>query len=332
MAKILVIRFSALGDVVMTVPIVYALATQYPQHQITVLSRKRMAVYFNHLPDNVSFKGIDLNSYKGFSGLLRLYKDLRKENFDYIADFHDVLRTKVIRFFFWITGKSVQHILKGRKEKRDLTREHDKKKIQLKTSFQRYADVLERLGLPIQQNYKSWKHPRPSDSGQENWIGIAPFAAHAGKVYPLNKMKGITKVLTSNPKNKVYLFGGGKKEQRICEEWEKEIPGTISVIGKLQQEEELNLISQLDVMVSMDSANMHMASLVGTPVVSIWGATHPFAGFMGWGQNPDNTIQLDMDCRPCSIFGNKPCKRGDYACLNDIKPEQVLEHIETILK
>lgn len=332
MAKILVVRFSALGDVVMTVPIVYALATQYPQHQITVLSRKRMAVYFNHLPENVSFKGIDLNSYKGFSGLLRLYWELRKEHFDYVADFHDVLRTKVVRFCFWITGTPVQHIFKGRKEKKELTREQGKKKIQLKTSFQRYADVLERLGFPIQQNYKAWKHPRPSNLEQENWIGIAPFAAHSGKVYPLDKMKEIIKALTSNPKNKVYLFGGGKKEQKICQDLENEIPGTISVIGKLKQDEELNLISQLDVMVSMDSANMHMASLVGTPVVSIWGATHPFAGFMGWGQDPNNAIQLDMDCRPCSIFGNKPCKRGDYACLNGISPKQVLEHIEALLK
>jgi ADP-heptose:LPS heptosyltransferase len=332
MAKILVVRFSALGDVVMTVPIVYALATQYPQHQITVLSRKRMAVYFNHLPENVSFKGIDLNSYKGFSGLLRLYWELRKEHFDYVADFHDVLRTKVVRFCFWITGTPVQHIFKGRKEKKELTREEGKRKIQLKTSFQRYADVLERLGFPIQQNYKAWKHPRPSNLEQENWIGIAPFAAHTGKVYPLDKMKEITRALTSNPKNKVYLFGGGEKEQKICQDWENEIPGTISVIGKLKQDEELNLISQLDVMVSMDSANMHMASLVGTPVVSIWGATHPFAGFMGWGQDHNNAIQLDMDCRPCSIFGNKPCKRGDYACLNGISPKQVLEHIEALLK
>lgn len=332
MAKILVVRLSALGDVVMTVPIVYALATQYPQHQITVLSRKRMAVYFNHLPENVSFKGIDLNSYKGFSGLLRLYWELRKEHFDYVADFHDVLRTKIVRFCFWITGTPVQHIFKGRKEKKELTREEGKRKIQLKTSFQRYADVLERLVFPIQQNYKAWKHPRPSNLEQENWIGIAPFAAHTGKVYPLDKMKEITRALTSNPKNKVYLFGGGKKEQKICQDWENEIPGTISVIGKLKQDEELNLISQLDVMVSMDSANMHMASLVGTPVVSIWGATHPFAGFMGWGQDPNNAIQLDMDCRPCSIFGNKPCKRGDYACLNGISPKQVLEHIEALLK
>ena len=88
---------------------------------------------------------------------------------------------------------------------------------------------------------------------------------------------------------------------------------------------------QLDVMVSMDSANMHLASLVGTPVVSVWGATHPYAGFMGFGQKEENAIQLDMPCRPCSIYGNKPCHRGDYACLRDIAPARIINKVEQLL-
>ena len=91
--------------------------------------------------------------------------------------------------------------------------------------------------------------------------------------------------------------------------------------------DELILMSHLDVMVSMDSSNMHMASLVGTKVVSIWGATHPYAGFMGWRQSEENAVQLDMPCRPCSVYGNKPCLRGDYACMNNISPEMIIEKI-----
>ena len=96
--------------------------------------------------------------------------------------------------------------------------------------------------------------------------------------------------------------------------------------------DELILMSHLDVMVSMDSANMHLASIVGTPVVSIWGATHPFAGFMGWGQPPENAVQLDLPCRPCSIYGNKPCLRGDYSCLKNISPDQVVDRIAATWK
>ena len=98
-----------------------------------------------------------------------------------------------------------------------------------------------------------------------------------------------------------------------------------------QKPRSLVLMSHLDVMISMDSANMHFASLVNTPVVSIWGATHPYAGFMGWGQKPHNAVQIDLACRPCSIFGNKPCLRGDLACLRTISPEMVYERVKRVL-
>ena len=96
-------------------------------------------------------------------------------------------------------------------------------------------------------------------------------------------------------------------------------------------EQELILMSHLDVMVSMDSANMHLASLTATPVVSIWGATHPMAGFLGWNQNIENVVQLNMDCRPCSIYGQKPCIHGDFRCMTGIKPEMILEKITKII-
>ena len=90
-------------------------------------------------------------------------------------------------------------------------------------------------------------------------------------------------------------------------------------------------MSHLDVMVSMDSANMHLASICGTRVVSVWGATHPFAGFMGWNQSTADAVQADMPCRPCSIYGNRPCLRGDYACLTSIQPEAIVQKVERAL-
>ena len=95
--------------------------------------------------------------------------------------------------------------------------------------------------------------------------------------------------------------------------------------------QELIIMSHLDVMLSMDSANMHLASLTATPVVSVWGATHPYAGFMGFRQKEENAVQIDLECRPCSIFGQKPCQRGDYACMNNIPPERITERIISII-
>jgi ADP-heptose:LPS heptosyltransferase len=87
----------------------------------------------------------------------------------------------------------------------------------------------------------------------------------------------------------------------------------------------------MDLAVSMDSANMHLASLFGIPVISIWGATHPFTGFNGWNQPPGNAVQIDLYCRPCSVFGNKPCYRGDHACMQLLPEEMILERIKSLI-
>ena len=333
MAKILVIRFSAIGDVAMTVPIVHSLATQYPQHQIKVLSRPNMAALFAHLPSNVSFWGADLKGdYKGFIGLNKLFKELKAENFDYIADFHDVIRTKYLRLRFLLQGTKVAHIDKGRKGKKALTR----------PSNQRYAHVLEQLGLPVKMDFQSIYPEGKGNSavfssitgvkGSDKWIGIAPFATHAGKIYPQENMEQVIQKLDAQEGLKIFLFGGGKREIEILTQWANQYSSATCIAGKLKMDAELALMSHLDVMVSMDSGNMHLASLVNTPVVSIWGATHPLAGFMGWKQSEENAIQVDLPCRPCSVYGNKPCYRKDYACLHNIQPNTIAQRILSIIQ
>ncbi len=128
----------------------------------------------------------------------------------------------------------------------------------------------------------------------------------------------------------LFLFGGSNDRMHF-EAWEKEFTNVVNMAGRLSFKEELTLISNLHLMVSMDSANMHLASLYAVPVVSVWGATHPFAGFYGFGQNPANAVQEELYCRPCSVFGNKPCYRGDWACMQIISPQQIINKIEYVL-
>mgnify|MGYP003182517354 CR=1 FL=1 len=338
MARILIIRFSALGDVAMTIPVIHSLAVQYPQHEITVLSRAVWQPLFQGLPTNVGFVGADLTGkHKGLWGLNSLYSELKAMHFDYIADFHHVLRSKYLCLRFRLANKPVASICKGRAGKKKL----DKVMENQKSSFRRYADVLEKLGLPVLLNFSSIYgegkgnfaeiEPVTGPKEGQKWIGIAPFAKHRGKIYPLELQEQVIAHFAANPQVKVFLFGGGKSEQEVFDAWIAKYPSVVSMIGKLNMRTELNLMSHLDVMLSMDSANMHLASLVNIPVVSIWGATHPYAGFMGWKQLPVNTVQLDLSCRPCSVYGQKPCWRGDYACLRDIKPEQVIAKIEGIV-
>ena len=336
MKKLLIIRFSALGDIAMTVPVVHDLAVQYPDLDITMLSRPMATPLFERLPKNVHFLAADLNGrHKGLFGLCRLWRDAHLNDFNYIADFHGVLRTWWLRTEGSLHRQKVAKIDKGRKGKRALTRQKDKVLVQQATSFERYAKVLEQLGFPIKPQfiklYYSDLCERQKQSN-ENWIGMAPFAKHPAKVYPMEKLEEVIKTLSQKENTTIFLFGGGEEEKRQIAELCTKYPNVQPAQSQHGLKGELALMGQLDVMISMDSANMHLASLVGTRVVSVWGGTHPFAGFLGWGQKAEDCVQLDLLCRPCSVYGNKPCLRGDNACLNGITPVQILSKTSTYLR
>nr|WP_306552745.1 glycosyltransferase family 9 protein [Chryseobacterium sp. WG23] len=305
----------------MTAPVFREFLEQNPDVEIIMVSRKNFEALFAGIP-NVIFKGIDLDEYKGFFGLRRLSNELIKEfSPDYIANLHDVIRTKVLDKFYARRGLKVFKIDKGKEEKEHLTDVWNLNKVQLKKTVERYADVFRAMGFQVTLSEKL----RPL-SEDKSGIGFAPFAQHKGKMLPLEKSFELARILAQ--KNTVYFFGGGKKETETLENWESQIPNTKSLSGKLSLTEELHKIAGLEVMISMDSANMHLASLVGTRCVSIWGATHPYAGFLGFGQSEDDVVQVkDLTCRPCSVFGDKECYRGDWACLEEFNIQKVIDKI-----
>ena len=342
MARILIIRFSAIGDVAMTVPVIDSLARQYPDNQYTVVSQAFLSPLFAYCPDNVRFVGVDIrNEYKGFVGMYRLYRNLMKQNFDAVADLHDVLRTKLLRIFFRCSGLTVKKIDKGRKNKRQITREKNKIFRPLKPTINRYTDVFRALGYPLASvDFRSvfgasrgnFQSIEPLTGNKSDiWIGIAPFAKHEGKIYPLHCTEQVVAHFSNRTDVKVFLFGGGTNEKTILEKWEAKFQGTVSVAGKLKLSEELILMSYIDVMLSMDSANMHLASLTATPVVSVWGATHPYTGFYGYHQPESNAVQTDLSCRPCSVYGNKPCYRKNTECMATISPQMVIDKLNDVL-
>ena len=343
---ILIMRFSSLGDVAMLVPVVHSLAMQYPHLRITVLSREFGRPFFEGLAPNVSFMDADfVKEYRGLTGLNALYRRLKAKHFTSIADMHDVLRTKYLRIRFKVDRFHVAHLDKHKAGKKRLVSRSNKRLVQQSTSFQNYADVLARLGYPVQLEFRSLFPPQGGNLrvfGQseysekksfQQWIGIAPFAAHPGKVYPLEKMEQVIGLLCSkHPNARLFLFGAGMRERKWFSDWKEKYPRCICASDVAKNlKEELVLMSHLDVMVSMDSANAHLASCVDVPVVSVWGATHPYAGFMGWRQSEDTAVQLNLPCRPCSVFGDKPCYRGDMACMAGISPEMVVENVERVL-
>lgn len=336
---LLVIRNSALGDVAMTAPVLQQLLQQYPQVSLTVITTPAFAPIFSSL-ERTQVIGLEKRGrHKGFWGIYKLFRELKSGNrFDAVADLHNVLRSKILRNLFRFTGTRVAKIDKGRKKKKELTAKENKKLFQLKTSFQRYAEVFAELGFPVKLDHNKQTYPRqplPSSTDYlfvtgKIYIGIAPFAKHGEKMYPVDKMLAVIQQLHSDDQHQLFLIGGGKEEVKLLNEWAEQFPGVTNLAGKFSFGEELAIISNLDKMISMDSANMHLASLFGVPVVSIWGATHPYAGFYGWGQKPENAAQIDLYCRPCSVFGNKPCYRGDHACMEQLPESLVIGKLSQI--
>jgi ADP-heptose:LPS heptosyltransferase len=324
-----------MGDVAMTAPVIKAVLTQNPLVNITVVSNAFFQPLFQGI-DRCHFYPAELKQqHKGIAGIYKLYKELKRNaQIDAIADLHNVLRSAILKLFFRSGRNKIATIDKGRAEKKALTRKENKIFQPLTTTHERYADVFRKLGLvadikkqtPVFNKRQITAAAATLFETGKKIIGIAPFAQYKEKMYPLEKMQTVVQQLVAED-SKVLLFGGGEQESAVLQQWENDIENVHSVAGKFSFTEELAIISNLNTMVSMDSANMHLAALFGVPVVSIWGATHPYAGFTGWAQVPENIIQADLYCRPCSVFGNKPCYRGDHACMHMITQEMIVEKI-----
>ena len=342
MSKVLIIRLSSFGDVALLVPVIYSVAAKYPQDRFSVMTRKAFAPLFENLGFNINVIPLDLNhAHKGITGYFKVLKKLLGSGFSHVADIHDVLRSKGIRYSMALAFTKTACIEKGRCEKQSLIQTKDTRH-PLKHTTKRYQDVFDKLGFPapmlftnffefVPRNFSQLKGVVASEKTGK-WISVAPFAKHKGKIYPLEKMENIVKRLSDDNNNTLFLFGSGKEETDVIEAWSKKYPRVINTSGKLKLTNELLLISYTDVMLTMDSANMHLASLVQVPAVSVWGATHPSMGFYGFGQDLENAVQSDLPCRPCSVYGEQPCSRnGLYECLNAINEETVIAKIYSIL-
>ncbi len=341
-AHILVIRLSAMGDVAMTVPVLSVLLAKNPELKITILTKKAFTPIFSALKNVEVYEADVKKRHKGLIGLWRLYQELKKLQIDAVADLHNVLRSRILKKYFALDKIPFVQIDKGRAEKKGLTQAKNKNFQQLKSTHQRYADVFAELGFPVDlSNVNLLERQSLSDKALEliaqdakKWIGIAPFAAHEGKMYPLDLMKKVIQELNNTEKYKILLFGGGATEIQQLEAIEKESKSAINMAGKLTLSEELGLISNLDVMLSMDSGNSHLAANYGIPVITIWGVTHPYAGFYPFNQPLENALLANktlFPLIPTSVYGNK-LPKGYEKAMESINPEAIVAKIEHVLK
>ena len=330
-----------MGDVAITVPVLRALVAQHPNIRVTVISRTFFKPFFDDIP-NVDFFNFDANDrHKGVLGLLQLYWDLKPLGIDAFADLHNVLRSTFIRKRFALTGQKTAATDKGRKEKGELTQLKNKTIAPLQTMVERHTITFEKLGYPISlsQPYYSPKLPIETAvtnlTGPKNkkWIGIAPFAQYDSKVYPADLMQEVLGQLAKHSEYQIFLFGGGHEEIEQLKVLAGTHQNVIVIAGKLKLQQELQLISNLDLMLSMDSGNAHIAAMYGVKTITLWGATHPFAGFAPYNQPLENAIVSDRNqypFLPTSIYGNKKVS-GYENVMRTIMPLSVVEKVMNLI-
>lgn len=326
----------------MTLPVISAFVTQYPDVKITVLTKAFFKPMFAQFQNLSVFEADVQGEHKGVFGLWKLYKKLSTLEINAVADLHNVLRSKVLKRYFRFEKIPVFQIDKGRPEKKALTRKKDKVFRPLKTTHDRYADVFAAMGFPIDlTKAKSLAREELTEKmlaliGRENkkWLGIAPFAAFEGKMYPLELIEKVIAILNSSANYKLLLFGGGNLEKGKLQQFENKYENCTQVVDKLTFSEELALISNLDGMLSMDSGNGHLAAMYGVPVITLWGVTHPYAGFYPFGQDANNALLADrkrFPLIPTSVYGNK-MPDGYEKAMETISPETVVEKVRRILE
>lgn len=339
-----------MGDVVLLVPVIRSFVAAYPDVEVTVVTRPKFASFFTDMERVIPFPADVDHTYNGIFGMRDLFKKLLKRaSYDVVLDMHDHLRTIMLRNLFKIFVGRVVVFDKGRKEKHAIARKENKSLTPLIHTVERYRQAFEKAGFPFAILPRPYFTPKEntiiettewlSQMGIEKkgkWIGIAPFAMHTSKIWPLNNYEELISRMIEKSSFKFFLFGGGTAEIDFFTALQKKFPAHIVVVaGQLKLKQELALMEMLDIMLCVDSSNMHLAALMGTPLLSIWGGTHTDVGFGPFGMGEESIIQIsrnELTCRPCSVYGREKCLRGDFACLAWITPERVSDQIMNSLK
>lgn len=343
--KILVIRFSAMGDVMLLVPVLQSLTSAYQQLEVTLVTRPRFASFFKEIERVNVFEADVDNTYRGILGMRALFKSLmRTAEYDLVFDLHDHLRTMILRSFFRIIGKKVIVFDKGRPEKRAFVRKENKVTTPLPHTVDRYYRAFERAGFSFPLLTKPFLLPDNESKDtvaawlaqnnlnkKEKWIGIAPFAMHVSKIWPTENYDLLIQKLINQWPVKIFFFGGGEKEVSFFQALKEKYPEhCVIVAGQLKIRHEIVLLQQIDLMVCVDSSNMHLAALTDTPLLSIWGGTYPDVGFGPYQYGQESILQISRDvlpCRPCSVYGKETCYRGDFACMYYITVDELFKTI-----
>lgn len=332
-----IVRLSSLGNVAMLVPIVTQLSQTYPNDEFIVIALKPLEALFYGLK-NVRYVEAS-PEVEHRRGLYRLSKQIEALKPTKVFDVQDDFRTWFVRCLLHMHKIPTCTIHSGKRERRALSRTGYEQANPLKPEVERYADTFRDGGIvpagevPVMATNEAAAKKVAELLGAKKgrWIGIAPFAKHLSNVLPYKTMKDVIAHYAAEKDTRIFLFGAGHVETEMLRQWASLWDNVESVTNQLPLDGELELMRQIDGLLCMDSANQHLAALVGCPTLSIWCGTHTYMGFAAWGNANTQIMSLPVTCRPCSIHGTERCKYRNFAC-KAFTAEQIIERFNKLLQ
>lgn len=321
--KILIVRLSSLGDILLTTPLIRSLKKKYPTIEIHFLLREEyqdLLLYNPHISKLITIKRED--SYLKTEDVLSKYK------YDFVIDLQNNLRSRVLTHSL--------HCSKVRFKKLSWQKFFlVKLKVNMLSNApaipMRYASVIKGLELD-KEGLELYTREKQSESlrGATNLVGFCPGSRHFTKMWPKEYFIELGKILIDNGFN-IVLFGG-KDDQQLCSEIKSDLSRCIDLSNDniiLQTAANMKLCNAI---ICNDSGLMHIACAFGIPVVAIFGSTVKEFGFSPY--NCKNLIleNKSLSCRPCSHIGKSYCPKKHFNCMREIKPQFVFNSLQKLLK
>lgn len=326
--KILVIRFSSAGDIILTSPFLRALRSRFPDATVHYAIKEEFAPLVRHSPHVDRL--IELATGSGFGALMRLKSSLIAEvdgAYDIVFDLHDSLRSRHLRFGL---GRELSVIRKPALAKwllvnRKVDRMSPPVPIPLRYLQTGAAFGIADDGGGLELHLGNTLSPIVATLDRLT-IAIAPGARHFTKRWPVDRYRALAHMLAREHNARIILLGGAD-DRTDCATIADGLTDVINLAGRVSMLESAAACESCDVVVTNDSAMSHVAAARRRPVVAIFGSSVQQFGFAPFRTESTVAENQGLYCRPCSSIGRSMCPEGHFRCMLEIAPETVLESV-----
>ena len=325
--NVLAVRFSSIGDILLTTPLLRAIRHSHPGARITVLTKREYVPLLSHNPNVNLVLGLAQSR-----SLLSLASELRADGYTHLLDLHDNLRSRALRIL--VPGKWTTYP-KHRLARAWLIRVKRNRYRDRRPIAERYFSAARDLGVKPDgcppdfflgpeagEQVFDWLRTVGLEH-EPNVVALAPGAAHATKRWPIEHWHAL--VARNLESGSAVVIVGGPGDEDLGASLAKQGSGRVlNAAGRFGLQGTGALLQRARVLVSGDTGVMHMATAVGTPVVSLFGPTVEAFGFFPYSRQA-SVLELPLPCRPCTTQGSSRCPLGHHRCMIDLQPSVVYE-------